>query len=123
MLGRLLRHLTAGGYDDPERRLDRAMKCLNTCRKGDSQWRVFPFWYTLSALIEMDTKAATAEMRYAAPKCEKPANWRAAVEKPLHSPPIRNRSAATCEGVDRWAALKTQGCGGTLQSLALLRWS
>lgn len=64
------RHITAGGLDDAERRLVRGLKCLNTCRKGDGTWRVFPFWYTLSALVEMDSKAALEEMRYAAPRCE-----------------------------------------------------
>ena len=46
------------------------MALLKKCRKGESQWRVFPFWYTLLALVEMDLPAAVAEMRYVAPRCE-----------------------------------------------------
>jgi hypothetical protein len=64
------RHITAGGLDDGERRLVRGMKCLKACRKDDGTWRVFPFWYTLSALVEMDVAAAVEEMRYAAGRCE-----------------------------------------------------
>lgn len=64
------RHLLAGGYDAPEMRLRRGLTLLKTCRKGEGQWRVFPFWYTISALVEMDLPAAVAEMRYAAPRCE-----------------------------------------------------
>lgn len=64
------RHLTAGGYDEMEKRLQRGMKCLKACRRPGGDWRVFPLWYTLSALIEMDVKPAIEEMRYAAPQCE-----------------------------------------------------
>jgi hypothetical protein len=66
----LWRHLTAGGLDDAERRLARGLKCLRACRKGDGTWRVFPYWYTLSALIEMQCDEVTQELRYAAGKCE-----------------------------------------------------
>lgn len=66
----LWRHITAGGLDDADRRLARGLKCLNGCRKGDGTWRVFPFWYTLSALAEMDRDLAIEELRYAAPRCE-----------------------------------------------------
>lgn len=64
------RHLTAGGYDEMEKRLARGMKCLKACRRPGGDWRVFPLWYTLSALIEMEFKPALEEMRYAAPQCE-----------------------------------------------------
>lgn len=64
------RHLTAGGYDETEKRLERGMKCLKACRRQGGDYRVFPLWYTLSALIEMDVKPAIEEMRYAAPQCE-----------------------------------------------------
>ena len=65
------RHLLAGGYDQHAARLARGLACLRTMRKGDHTWRAFPFWYTLSALVEMPpTKAARDEMRYAAPRCQ-----------------------------------------------------
>jgi hypothetical protein len=66
----LWRHITAGGLDDAQRRLERGMECLKTCRKGDGTWRIFPFWYTLSSLVEMDVKPAIEEMRFAARRCE-----------------------------------------------------
>jgi hypothetical protein len=69
----LWRHLTAGGLDDQQQRLARGLKCLSACRRADGAWRVFPFWYTVSALVEMDLPAATAELRYAAPRLEKAA--------------------------------------------------
>lgn len=66
----LWRHLTSGGFDEPATRLARGLKCLKMMRKGEGQWRAFPFWYTLSALIEMKLPAAVDEMRYAAGRCE-----------------------------------------------------
>lgn len=65
----LWRHLTAGGLDNQTRRLARGLACLATCRKGDCTWRVFPYWYTLSALVEMDLPQALTELRYAAARC------------------------------------------------------
>ena len=67
----LWRHLLAGGMDDAARRLAAGLRCLRAMRKGDGGWRVFPFWYTLSALVEMDGKAARQELRHAAPQCER----------------------------------------------------
>lgn len=78
----LWRHLTAGGLDDQERRLARGLKCLTTCRKGDGTWRVFPYWYTLSAIVEVPLDHATHELRYAAKRCE---------------------AALKCEGADTYA--------------------
>jgi len=66
----LWRHLTAGGLDDRDRRLARGLECLATCRKGDGTWRVFPYWYTLSALVEMQIDPVISELRYAAGHCE-----------------------------------------------------
>ena len=66
----LWRHLNAGGMDDRERRLTVGLRFLRKMRKGNGGWRVFPFWYTLSALIEMEGKTAREELRYAAPVLE-----------------------------------------------------
>lgn len=60
------RHLLAGGFDHPEERLARGLKCLHDCRKGSGQWRVFPLWYTVLALVEVDLAEAREELRYAA---------------------------------------------------------
>ena len=66
----LWRHLTAGGLDGQERRLARGLACLETCRKGDGTWRIFPYWYTISALLEMKLDQAGDELQYAAKRCE-----------------------------------------------------
>jgi hypothetical protein len=68
------RHLLLGGFDQVEKRLSRGLKCLRDSRKGQGQWQRFPFWYTISALVEMDPPAAREEMRYAAKTCEPFAN-------------------------------------------------
>lgn len=64
------RHLTAGGLDRADERLARGLKCLSSCRIGDGTWRVFPYWYTLLALLEITSGEAGRELRYAAAKCE-----------------------------------------------------
>jgi hypothetical protein len=67
----LWRHLLAGGFDAQERRLARGVKCLHAYRKGDGEWRSFPFWYTVLALEEMNVEGSVDELRYAAPRCER----------------------------------------------------
>lgn len=64
------RHLLAGGFDAKEARLARGLTCLRDCRKGDGDWRVFPFWYTVLALVEMELPQAAEELRYAARRLE-----------------------------------------------------
>lgn len=66
----LWRHLTAGGLDHQEARLARGLKCLKVMRQPDGAWRAFPFWYTLSALLEMPPDLARPELRHAAPRAE-----------------------------------------------------
>jgi hypothetical protein len=67
----LWRHLIVGGLSEPRRRLVVGMKELKVHRDGCGRWRRFPFWYTLLALSEIDLPGARAEMRYAAPHCER----------------------------------------------------
>jgi hypothetical protein len=64
----LWRNLLAGGLDRQEERLRRGATHLGSMRKGNSQWRTFPFWYTVLALSEMENAEARAELRYAAPE-------------------------------------------------------
>jgi hypothetical protein len=42
-------------------------------RDGDRGWRKFPFWYTILALNEMDSREARTELKYAAPALERAA--------------------------------------------------
>jgi hypothetical protein len=67
----LWRNLLTGVYKDGEARLVAGMKALKANRKGQGQWRRFPFYYTLLALEEMNHPLARAEMRYTAPICER----------------------------------------------------
>jgi hypothetical protein len=70
----LWRNLLAGGLDRQDERLRRGATHLRSMRKGQSQWRTFPFWYTVLALSEMDNAEARAELKYAAPELERVAN-------------------------------------------------
>jgi hypothetical protein len=65
------RNIVVGGLDRNEQRLATGMKKLKSYRIGDGQWRRFPFFYTLLALSEIELKSALAELRYAAPACER----------------------------------------------------
>jgi hypothetical protein len=69
----LWRHLAAGGIPEvrPEAWLAAAARGLQRLRLGDGRWRRFPFYYTLLALTEMPAALALAELRYAAPACER----------------------------------------------------
>lgn len=70
----LWRNLLAGGLDRHDERLRRGALHLRLVRDGDHQWRKFPFWYTVLALSEMDSAAARAELKYAAPALERAAS-------------------------------------------------
>ena len=65
------RHLAVGGLRDSKKRLAAGMEALKEHRKGDGQWRRFPFYYTLLALSEIKMPSALEEMRYAAPVLQK----------------------------------------------------
>jgi len=67
----LWRHLAVGGLDQAARRLADGLRVLKVHRLGNSKWRRFPYYYTLLALSEIDSPAARAEMRYAAPGLER----------------------------------------------------
>jgi hypothetical protein len=65
------RHLAVGGLDHAERRLAAGMKHLETRRQGNGRWGLYPFWYTLLALSEIDMPSARRELKHAAPVCER----------------------------------------------------
>lgn len=84
----LWRNLLSGGLDRREERLQRGVAHLRTLRSGDGEWRVFPFWYTVLALYEMEVSGAAKELAYAAPVLE-----RAARRAPSATPTARRRHA------------------------------
>jgi hypothetical protein len=69
----LWRNLLSGGLSRREERLRSGTLHLRSIRDGEHGWRRFPFWYTVLALSEMDTKEAKAELKYAAPALERTA--------------------------------------------------
>ncbi len=70
----LWRNLLSGGLDRREERLRRGVgEFLRSQRAGQGKWRVFPFWYTVLALAEMDLREARQELTYAAPVLERAA--------------------------------------------------
>lgn len=66
------RHITAGGLDRGEERLTGGLKKLKQYRK-DGRWGAFPFWYTMSALAEMEIPQVKPEIRYVAKLLERSA--------------------------------------------------
>jgi len=69
----LWRHLAVGGLTGAEQLLAAGLKTLKAHRDPakPGRWRRFGFWYTLLALSEIDRPSARAELRYAAPACER----------------------------------------------------
>jgi hypothetical protein len=65
------RHLAVGGLDAQQARLADGMRRLAQHRKPDGTWRRFPFYYTLLALTEIEGGLPVAELRHAAPRCER----------------------------------------------------
>jgi len=67
----LMRYLAARALESGEQRLETHIAVLAQHRDGRGRWERFPFYYTLLTLAEVDLPAATEEMRYAAPACER----------------------------------------------------
>jgi len=72
----LWRNLLAGGLDRRDERLRRGAVHLRSVRDGEHGWRKFPFWYTVLALTDMDTREANAELTHATPALERAASLR-----------------------------------------------
>jgi hypothetical protein len=65
-------------------------------RVGQGKWRVFPFWYTVLALSEMDFPEARAELDYVAPVLE-----RTAKRRPASSVYGKRRHAIACRVLEQ----------------------
>jgi hypothetical protein len=57
------RHVTAGGLDRAEERLARGIALLRSHRAAGERFTRFPFWYTVSALVEANLPEARAELK------------------------------------------------------------
>lgn len=80
------RHLLAGGFDRREERLAAGIKRLRQHRTKGGKWNTFPFWYTISALVEADVSEAVTELKHAAPLLQ-----RAAASRPSDHSPYAHR--------------------------------
>lgn len=88
----LWRNLLSGGLDRQEERLRKGVTgALRALRADEGKWRVFPFWYTVLALSEMDLPEARAELKHAAPSLERAA--KRAVPASVHG---QRRHALAC---------------------------
>ena len=67
----LWRHLAVGGLEDSRNRLAAGLRSLKSRRDGKGGWRIFPFYYTLLVLSEIDLPLAVEEMRYTSNVCER----------------------------------------------------
>jgi hypothetical protein len=76
----LWRNVAGGAFGKREQRLADGMKYLKRMRKGDGEWQRFPFHYTLLALTEIG-EPARAELKYAAPVCERKLNRKPGADK------------------------------------------
>lgn len=54
-----------------EERLEGGMKYLKSYRDGKGRWRRFPFYFTLSALVEIPDTLTRQEIQYVAPGLER----------------------------------------------------
>jgi hypothetical protein len=77
----LWRHAVVGTLEKREMIIGRGIKTLKMLRRGDGQWRRFPFYYTILALSEMDFPLAISELKYAAPLLERALRRKAISDK------------------------------------------
>ena len=56
-----------GAIGDCEDRLASGMRGLKERRDGKGDWRGYKFYYTISALVDICSDEAVAELRYALP--------------------------------------------------------
>lgn len=66
-----MRYLVVSGLSDASERLEKHITVLTQRRDGKGRWQGFPFYYTLLALSEISLPAATAELHYTLPACER----------------------------------------------------
>ena len=64
--------MSAGGYGSYANKLNSGMSVLKNFRKNDGEWSRFPFYYTLSVLLESaNLSNAKKEIEYAYIKCSR----------------------------------------------------
>jgi hypothetical protein len=72
------RNMLSGGLQPSEQFIASGLQQLASRRDGKGRWQGYPYYYTLLSLLEMAQPSALAELRYAAPGCERLLNRRQA---------------------------------------------
>ena len=67
----LWRNVASGGLGGSKKLLRDGLQILKSHRDGKGRWQGFPYYYTLSALVEIDLPQAGEELKYTIPVCEK----------------------------------------------------
>ena len=67
------RHVLAGGLSGVNREelFSAAVKAVHANRDDKGRWKRYPFYYTVLALLEMDTPESRTELRHVAPMLER----------------------------------------------------
>jgi hypothetical protein len=65
------RHSWVGDFEDKEAHIVKGLQVMKGCRKPDGEWRSFPFFYAVFALLELDLEPAHAELKHALPVMER----------------------------------------------------
>jgi hypothetical protein len=93
----LWRNLLSGGLDRREERLRKGVGgLLRQHRTDGAKWRVFPFWYTVLALVDIDFPEARRELEHVAPALE-----RTATRAPPSTPHGKRRHALAQRALGR----------------------
>ena len=85
------RYLRVSTLADADDLLTQGIQQLKAHRLGNGTWRRFPFWYTLLALLEIDSPEALDELRYAASASER------TLRRPPRNDPYARRRYAIAE--------------------------
>jgi hypothetical protein len=65
------RHFWVGDFKNKEPLLRKGLQVMKESRLGNGQWRRFPFFYAIYALLDLDLEPAYAELKYAQPALER----------------------------------------------------
>jgi hypothetical protein len=65
------RHYWVGDFNDKESLIASGVKRMQDYRTSDGKWRLFPFFYAIYALVDLELEGAVAELMYARPAMER----------------------------------------------------
>jgi hypothetical protein len=65
------RHTWVRDFEYKEMHIAKGLQVMKDSRSGDGEWRKFPFFYGVYALLDLDLEESSAELRYARSAIEK----------------------------------------------------